>query len=82
MNITFDEKAIDCLEKLPKDTGARILLKIISTKKNPFHFFERLSGSRNYKLRIGDYRVIADIDKDIRIIFIGHRKNVYGQTQP
>ncbi|MBI4167875.1 MAG: toxin [Candidatus Aenigmarchaeota archaeon] len=32
------------------------------------------------KLRIGDYRVIADIDqtlKKIQITLIGHRKNVY-----
>ena len=33
-----------------------------------------------YKLRIGDYRVIIDLEKDkliVLIIKIGHRKNVY-----
>ena len=52
----------------------------MSAKENPRHFFERLSSRGDYKLRIGDYRVIADIDdnkKRIEITLIGHRKNVY-----
>jgi len=35
---------------------------------------------RGYKLRVGDYMVIVDIDsttKEIKINKIGHRKNVY-----
>lgn len=58
----------------------RIFNKIISAKENPFHFFERLAGRPDYKLRIEDYRAIADIDQQkliITITVIGHRKNVY-----
>ena len=54
--------------------------KIISTKENPFHYFIRLEDRTEYKLRVGDYRVIADIDKaeiKILILQIGHRKNIY-----
>lgn len=78
--IIFDEEAIEFLNKLPKEIKERIFNKIISAKENPFHFFERLAGRTDYKLRIGDYRVIADIDqnnKKIIISIIGHRKNVY-----
>ena len=78
--ITFDEEAIDFLNKLPKEIRGRIFNKIISTKENPFHFFERLKERIDYKLRIGDYRAIADIDenlKQIRITIVGHRKNIY-----
>ncbi len=35
-----------------------------------------------FELRIGDYRVIADIDgnkKIINVTFAGHRKDVYGK---
>jgi len=54
--------------------------KILSTKDDPFHFFERLSGRLDYKLRVGDYRIIADIDQSkqtITVTVVGHRKNVY-----
>ena len=78
--IIFDEEAIEFLNKLPKKIKERIFNKIISTKDNPFHFFERLAGRPDYKLRIGDYRAIADIDLGqvtIKITMIGHRKNIY-----
>jgi mRNA interferase RelE/StbE len=35
-----------------------------------------------YKLRVGDYRVIAEINKNeikILVLLIGHRKNIYGK---
>ncbi|MEK6907085.1 MAG: type II toxin-antitoxin system RelE/ParE family toxin [Nanoarchaeota archaeon] len=78
--VIFDDISIDFLNKLPKDLKKRIFNKIISTKDNPFHFFERLEGRKDWKLRVGDYRVIADINdenKRIEVILIGHRKNVY-----
>lgn len=75
-----DDKPIDFLAKLPKALGRRIYKKIISAKSNPFHFFERLKGRTDYKLRVGDYRVIADIDKNeklIEVTLIEHRRKVY-----
>ncbi len=42
--------------------------------------FERLTGRTDYKLRVGDYRAIADIsqkNKTIQVTLIGHRKNIY-----
>jgi len=78
--IIFDEKAIEFLEKIEKNTKKRIYNKIISTKEHPFHYFERLSKRNEFKLRVGDYRVIADIDETIKrisILVIGHRKNIY-----
>ena len=78
--VGFDEEAIKFLEKLPSNTKKRIYAKIISTKENPHHFFERLTDRTDYRLRVGDYRVIADLDDSnmlIKVILIGHRKNVY-----
>ncbi len=78
--VIFDQEAIDFLNKLPKEVKERIYNKIISTKENPFHFFERLTGRTDYKLRIGDYRVVVDIDQangTIKVTIIGHRKNIY-----
>jgi mRNA interferase RelE/StbE len=78
--LIFDPKAIDFLEKAPKDIAKRIWNKILSTKEDPYHFFERLTDRKDYKLRIGDYRAIADIDDyngKIEVTFIDHRKQVY-----
>ncbi len=78
--LEFDDEAITFLHKLPKDLRKRIFNKIISTKTDPFRYFVRLTSRKDYKLRIGDYRVIADIDnnnKKIRVTLIGHRRNVY-----
>ena len=78
--VIFDEKAIESLEKLEYKIKERIFKKIISTKEKPFRYFERLTKRNEYKLRVGNYRVIADIDeksKKTKVIFIGHRKNIY-----
>ncbi|MBS3168506.1 type II toxin-antitoxin system RelE/ParE family toxin [Candidatus Woesearchaeota archaeon] len=78
--LVFDEKAIEILNNLEKHIKERIYKKILQTKENPLRYFERLSGREDYKLRVGDYRIIADInqsEKFIQITFIGHRKNVY-----
>ena len=62
--VIFDDKAIDFLTKLPKELRKRIYNKVISTKGNPFRYFERLEGRVDYKLRVGDYRVVADINRN------------------
>ncbi len=78
MRIVLDEEAVDKLSKLGKKTRRRIFDKILSTKKNPFSYFKRLSGRKDYRLRVGDYRVIADISKEmIQVTNIGHRRNIY-----
>ncbi len=78
--IIFDKKSISFLEKIQNNIKKQIFNKIILTKENPHYFFERLSGRADYKLRVGNYRIIADIDektKTIQITLIGHRKNIY-----
>jgi mRNA interferase RelE/StbE len=40
----------------------------------------RLVGRTEFKLQIGDYGVIADIEENRRVIIVrslGHRKNIY-----
>ena len=78
--LIFDEKALESLEKLPQLVKERIFKKLQSAKENPSHFFIRLEGRPDYKLRVGDYRIIAEIlEKEIQILvlYIGHRKNIY-----
>ena len=80
--LVFDSKALEFLEKLQTKIRLRISNKIFSSKENPLRFFERLEGRKDYKLRVGDYRVIADInmsEKRIEITHVGHRRNIYRQ---
>ena len=67
------------LDKLDKQIAQRIWKKVMAAKENPDHFFERLEGRTDYKLRVGDYRAIAEIDNElyrIEITMIGHRKSI------
>jgi len=57
------------LEKLPKEIALRIINKIELLKQDPFRFLEHFEGDY-YKLRIGNYRALIDIDFDNKIIFI------------
>jgi len=78
--IKFGKGALEELNKLEKDLKERIWNKLQACKENPFHFLEHLEEIEGYKLRVGDYRVIIDIDKSAGIIWVlkvGHRKNVY-----
>ena len=79
-SIIFDTKAVEFLEKCPKDISRRIWSKLQNSKENPRHYFEKLTNWAEYKLRVGNYRVIADINNtkiEILVIHIDHRKKVY-----
>ena len=78
--VEFSEESLFQLRGLEVPVAKRIILKIESTRSDPHRFFVRLVGRTEYKLRVGDYRVIADIEENRRVIVVrslGHRKNVY-----
>ena len=80
--VIFDNKAIEFLEKVDTKNRERIFNKIMTAKENPFRYFEKLTARNLYKLRVGDYRVIADIDESkikILVLLVGHRKNIYNK---
>jgi mRNA interferase RelE/StbE len=66
MHNNYRKNIIEAIEDLATNT------RPVSCKK--------LKGVAGYRIRIGDYRVIYDInDQEIRIIVlkIGHRKQIY-----
>ncbi|MBU0590741.1 type II toxin-antitoxin system RelE/ParE family toxin [Candidatus Micrarchaeota archaeon] len=80
--VLFSQEALYQLKKLDNQIVSRILEKINETVTNPIHYFKRLKGRDEYKLRIGDYRVIANIMQNEKTVFIrslGHRKNIYSK---
>lgn len=78
--VRWDGKARDFMRTLESEIARRIFQKVDSIKDSPMRFLERLAGMKSYKLRIGDYRAIIDVDESRKLLevrFVGHRKNVY-----
>lgn len=78
----FKKKAAREIDKLPFQIRQRILkkLKFYSSQGNPLGFAEKLKDWRfgEYRFRIGDYRILFDIENSkIIILKVGHRKDVY-----
>ncbi len=77
--IIWDEKAYDSLNKLEPSISRRIFKKVEEMAENPFsRDIKRLKGSKDFRLRVGDYRVIFSIEGEmITILKVGHRKHIY-----
>lgn len=78
--LKWDKKALDFLSKLEKDMRDRIWNKLQACKIEPFRYLEHLEEIEGFKLRVGDYRLIIDVDNKANLIIInkiGHRKNIY-----
>lgn len=79
-SLEWEKRAIQELNDLDYLISQRIVKKTNEFVNNfSFHNIKRIVGEENkYRLRVGDYRVIFEIkDTSIRILKIGHRKNIY-----
>lgn len=79
-DILISEEAADWLANAEPDVRERIQKKLQSITDFPGHYLKRLSGTALYRLRVGDYRVIIDWDKDedvLRVRRIDKRDRVY-----
>jgi len=78
--LVFEKRALQSLNKLEENTKKRIWNKLQGCKENPFRFLEPLVQIKGFKLRVGNYRVILDVQEEIKILNIlkiGHRKKIY-----
>jgi mRNA interferase RelE/StbE len=82
--VEYEPEAIADLKRLSMDIRKRVIAKINWLAANfeqlqPQSLAAELAGF--YKLRVGDYRVIYEFDRDSRVINIdkvGHRSEIYG----
>jgi len=58
------------LRKLPANTSKRVVNKLKEIRENPFRYLEHFEGKKYYKLCIGDYRVLIDVDFKRKILFV------------
>ena len=80
--IVFVNSAKKEFDKLPKDLQVRITLAINSlvVDARPNGCKKLKGGKNDYRIRVGDYRIIYKIIDNlliIEIIAIGHRKDIY-----
>jgi len=78
--LIFSDISLKQLNKLEKNIQERIISTLERIRIRPESYLIRLVDDPGYKLRVGDYRVIIDLDKTkliILVIKIVYRKNVY-----
>ncbi len=78
--ILLSKNALKFLDKLNKKEQEQILSGLEKLRFRPEAFLVKLVGDKAYKLRVGDFRVIVDLEKSkllVLVIKIGHRRNVY-----
>ena len=83
--VEFTQRALKDLKKLDRHTAALILgwiRKNLENCENPRFFGKALTANRSgqWRYRVGDYRLLAEIRDDkiiILILNIGHRREIY-----
>lgn len=79
-NLVYTHRSIKDVHNLDPTIKKRIGKALLRLEKDPFANSKRLVDSNvgTYRFRIGDYRVIFDIQgDDIVILRIGHRNSIY-----
>jgi len=72
--------AAKALQEIDEQNRARIKKTLGEVAGDPYAGGEPLHPSEFWKTRTGDYRAIYQIDnnkKEVIVLFIGHRKNIY-----
>lgn len=77
--IEYGPSALADLDSLPAEVRAQILRKIDRLQHGLLGNIKRLRDAEAaFRLRMGDYRVLFDVEGDVIIIRkIGNRKDVY-----
>lgn len=78
--LIYTRRAERDIEKLERSVKERIGEALLHFSKEPFKHAEKLSNPvlGEYRFRIGDYRVIFDIEgNEIVVLRVGHRKEIY-----
>ena len=79
-NLLYSDQALKQLEKLDTSMEERVLKTLERSRIRPTSYAKKLVSSPYFRLRVGDYRVIVDIQHKeiiILVIEVGYRKNVY-----
>jgi len=70
MLVHFTETADEQLDRLPKRLQIRIVerVEVYAQQPDACQFSESLTGSNEYRFRVGDYRVMSEVMIDMLFI--------------
>ncbi len=82
VELRISQAAAKSLRKAPAQIAARIRRKLDELADDPFADanVEKLTGHPGYRLRVGDWRVLYLVEREvlvIHVIEIRHRKEIY-----
>jgi len=81
--ILYKPSAAAAFDKLPRDIQTRLKPRIQALVENPRpHGVQKLQGQSPplYRIRVGDYRVVYEIENDrliILVVVVGNRRDIY-----
>lgn len=78
--VVWSEKSVKQLEKIDKKDAQKIYDSVLDCAEEPFRVAVRLTNLPFYRLRVGNYRVILDLQQKKIVIFVievDHRKRIY-----
>ncbi|MDF2421692.1 MAG: type II toxin-antitoxin system RelE/ParE family toxin [Nitrosopumilus sp.] len=78
--VVWSAKSVKQLGKIDKKNTQKIYDSVLDCIQDPFKTVIRLTNSPFYRLRIGSYRVILDLQQNKMIIFVvetDHRGRIY-----
>jgi len=67
------------LSNLDEETIIRLIRKVEEIKSNPKPRLRRLTKIKCWRLRVGDYRILLDVDaksRKLTVLTLGHRKKI------
>lgn len=67
--IVLTETVVETLRQFETEDADRIVTKLKDIGDVSNHFLDRLKNLPGYKLRVGDFRVLIDWDKDNEVIY-------------
>jgi len=78
--LVYTQRASRDIKKLEPSAKVRIGKALLRYQEDPLKYADKIKDEKleSYRFRIGDYRVIFDLEgDDIVILRVGHRRDIY-----
>jgi mRNA interferase RelE/StbE len=81
--LVYTRRAVKDIEGSDPSVRERLGKALLRCEEDPLRHVEKLTQSKlgSYPFRIGDYRVVFDLERDeIIVLRVGHRREIYKRS--